>query len=39
MFDFNKKKNNKVVVWIIVGILVLCMVVPTMYSLIAALAE
>ena len=39
MFDFNKKRNNKVVVWIIVGILVLCMVVPTVYSLIAAIAE
>lgn len=39
MFDFNKKKNNKVVVWVIVGILVLCMVIPSVYSLIAALAE
>lgn len=39
MFDFNKKRNNKVLVWIIVGLLVACMVIPTMYSLIAAVAE
>ena len=39
MFDFNKKRNNKIVLWIVVGILVLCMVLPMLYSLIAAVAE
>lgn len=39
MFDFNKKRNNKIVLWIVVGILVLCMVLPMVYSLIAAIAE
>ena len=39
MFDFNKKRNNKIVLWIVVGILVLCMVLPMVYSLIAAVAE
>ncbi len=38
MFDFNKKRNNKIVLWIIVGVLVACMVIPMVYSLIAALA-
>ena len=37
MFDFNKKRSNKVVVWIIVGLLVACMVIPTAYYLIAML--
>ncbi len=37
MFDFNKKRNNKVILWIIVGILVLCMVLPMAFQLIAAL--
>ena len=37
MFDFNKKRNNKIVLWIIVGVLVLCMVLPLAYSMIAAL--
>ena len=37
MFDFNKKRNNKILVWIIVGLLVACMVVPTAYYLIATL--
>ena len=38
MFDFNNKKNRKVFIWVIVVILILAMVVPTAYSLIAALA-
>ena len=39
MFDLkNNKKSNKVVVWVIVGILVACMVVPLFYNLILALA-
>ena len=37
MFDFNKKRNNKVILWIIVSILVLCMVLPMAFQLIAAL--
>ena len=38
MFDFRDKKKKKVFIWIIVVILILAMVVPTAYSLIAALA-
>ena len=38
MFNFNNKRNNKIVLWIIVGLLVLCMVLPLAYSMIAALA-
>ncbi len=38
MFDFRNKKQKKVFLWIIVGILIAAMVVPTAYSLIAALA-
>ena len=37
MFDFNKKRNNKVILWIIVGVLVLYMVLPMAFQLIAAL--
>ena len=38
MFDFsNKKRNNKVVLWILVGVLVACMVLPMAIQLIAAL--
>ncbi len=37
MFDFNKKRSSKLAVWIIVGVLVACMVVPTAYYLIAAI--
>lgn len=37
MFDFKNKKNNRIVVWIIVGVLVACMVVPTAYYLIASI--
>ena len=37
MFDFNKKRNNKIVLWIIVGILVACMVLPMAFQLIGAL--
>ena len=38
MFNFNNKRNNKIVLWVIVGVLVLCMVLPLAYSMIAALA-
>lgn len=38
MFNFNNKRNNKIVLWIIVGVLVLCMVLPLAYSMIAAFA-
>ena len=37
MFDFNKKRNNKVILWIVVGILVACMVLPMAFQLIAAI--
>ena len=37
MFDFNNKKNRKIFIWVIVVILIIAMVVPTAYSLIAAL--
>ncbi len=37
MFDFNNKKNSKVIMWIIVGLLVACMVLPMAYQLIASL--
>ena len=37
MFDFNNAKNRKIFIWVIVVILILAMVVPTAYSLIAAL--
>ncbi len=37
MFNFNNKKNRKVFMWIIVGILIAAMVIPTAFSLIAAL--
>lgn len=37
MFDFNNKKNRKIFIWVIVVILILAMVIPTAYSLIAAL--
>ena len=36
MFDFNNKKNRKIFIWIIVGILIVAMVLPMVYSLIAA---
>ncbi len=37
MFDFSNKKNRRVFIWVIVVILIIAMVVPTAYSLIAAL--
>ena len=37
MFDFNKKRNNKIILWIVVGILVACMVLPMAFQLFAAL--
>ncbi len=37
MFEFGNKKKNKVLIWIVVAILVLCMVVPTAYQLLAAI--
>ena len=37
MYDFNKKRNNKVILWIVVGILVACMVLPMAFQLIAAI--
>ena len=37
MFDFRNKKQKKIFLWVIVGILVAAMVIPTAYSLIAAL--
>ena len=37
MFDFNNKKNKKILVRVVVIILVLAMVIPTAYTLIAAL--
>ena len=37
MFDFNNKKNRKIFIWVIVVILIIAMVVPTAYSLIAAI--
>ncbi len=37
MFDFRNKKNKKIFMWVIVAILIVAMVVPTAYSLIAAL--
>ena len=36
MFDFNDKKNRKIFIWVIVVILILAMVLPTAFSLIAA---
>lgn len=36
MFDFNNKKNRKIFIWIIVGILIVAMVLPLAYTLIAA---
>ncbi len=37
MFDFSNKKTRRVFIWVIVVILIIAMVVPTAYSLIAAL--
>ena len=37
MFDFSDKKKRKIFIWVIVVILIIAMVVPTAYSLIAAL--
>ena len=37
MFDFRNKKSKKIFLWVIVGILIAAMVIPTAYSLIAAL--
>ncbi len=37
MFDFSNTKKKKTFIKIVVAILVLCMVVPTAYSLLAAL--
>ena len=37
MYDFNKKNNNKIILWIVVGILVACMVLPMAFQLIAAI--
>ena len=38
MFDFRNKKQKKIFLWVIVAVLIIAMVVPTAYSLIAALA-
>ena len=37
MFDFSNKKQRRIFIWVIVGILILAMVVPTATYLIAAL--
>lgn len=37
MFDFSNKKNKKILVRVFVIILVLAMVIPTAYALIASL--
>ena len=37
MFDFSNKKRNRIVLIVVVAILVLAMVVPMAYQLIAAL--
>ena len=37
MFNFSNKKSRKIFLWVVVGILIAAMVIPTAYSLIAAL--
>ena len=39
MFDFNDRKNKKILFRVVVIILILAMVIPTAYTLIAALLE
>ena len=37
MYDFGKKRNNRILVYIVVGVLVVAMVLPMAYELLAAI--